>query len=425
MADTFYTPDTPIAFFSALDWIVLGVCLAATIGFVLYGNLRATKPVSDKDYILMGRRLTLPVFVATLVATWYGGIFGVTEIAFTQGILTFMTQSFFWYLAYVLFAFLIAEKVRGTSALTLPELVKNIFGSSAGKVAAVFNLFNVVPIAYAISLGHLLHVLIGVEHWQGMLIGTLFVLSYSVFGGFRAVIYSDLVQFFIMYASVLALLVFAQAQYGGLPFLTDSLPVSSFELLGDGSWKTLSEIIVWGFIALSTLVDPNFYQRCFAAESAKTAKTGILCSVAIWFVFDCCTIFGSMYAAAAMPELNPKNAYLEFALSTLPSGFRGFFVAGILATIFSTIDSYVFIAANTISYDMFGGFFRNSLHRRVLDRLSILFVGLSACALGVFFDGSVKAVWKTFGSLSAGCLLVPVVWQLLRPNSLSEKAFLI
>jgi len=374
--------------FSHIDWLVFGVCMSITLGFVIYGNLRTSTPTTDSEYILMGRRLTLPVF------------------------------------AYILFAFLIAKKVRQSSAITLPELVKQIFGPNAGKVAAVFNLFNVVPIAYAISLGHLTHVLFGLDLWQGMFLGTSFVLAYSIFGGFRAVIYSDMAQFFTMCASVFVLLYFARMEYGGFDFLRSNLPRKSLRLIGDGSWETVSQIIVWGFIALSTLVDPNFYQRCFAADSERTAKTGILLSICIWFLFDCCTIFGSMYAAAAMPDLTPESAYLEFALATLPEGFRGFFIAGILATIFSTIDSYVFIAANTISYDFFGGFFKNSFSRRWLDRLSILLVGLTACVLGLVFQGSVKAVWKTFGSLSAGCLLVPVVWQLMRPGYFSENSFL-
>ncbi len=414
-----------LSVFSNLDWVVFGACMAITLAFVVYGNLKKKIAQSDADYILMGRQLTLPIFVATLVATWYGGIFGVTEIAFEQGLLTFMTQSLFWYVAYILFAFLLAKKIRRSAAITLPELVQQIFGPKAGKVAAVFNIFNVVPIAYAISLGHLVHVVAGIEMWQGMFLGTFFVLGYSLFGGFRAVIYSDLAQFFIMCSSVFFLLFFAHHQYGGLDFLQENLPAESFSLWGDGSWHTLSQIVVWGFIALSTLVDPNFYQRCFAADSEKTAKVGILASVGIWFLFDCCTIFGSMYAAAAMPDLNPESAYLEFALKTLPAGFRGFFIAGVLATIFSTIDSYVFIASNTISYDLFGSYFKNSLSRRWLDRLSIVLVGLLACFLAMAFQGSVKAVWKTFGSLSAGCLLVPVVWQLLKPGYLSERSFLI
>ena len=65
----------------------------------------------------MGRSLTLPLFVGTLVATWYGGIFGVTEIAYKQGIFNFITQGFFWYIAYILFAFFLVERIQTYQAV--------------------------------------------------------------------------------------------------------------------------------------------------------------------------------------------------------------------------------------------------------------------------------------------------------------------
>ena len=42
------------------------------------------------DYLLAGRRLTLPAFVATLVTTWYGGILGIGEYAWRFGISTWL-----------------------------------------------------------------------------------------------------------------------------------------------------------------------------------------------------------------------------------------------------------------------------------------------------------------------------------------------
>lgn len=42
--------------------------------------------------------------VATLTASWYGGIFGVNEITFNYGIYNFVTQGVFWYAAYIIFA---------------------------------------------------------------------------------------------------------------------------------------------------------------------------------------------------------------------------------------------------------------------------------------------------------------------------------
>ena len=99
-----------VSYLSAADWWVFFGVLALTLAAALYGHYRKKRPKNKAlDYLLMGRQLTLPLFVATLVATWYGGIFGVNEITFNYGIYNFVTQGFFWYIAYLIFAFFIAR----------------------------------------------------------------------------------------------------------------------------------------------------------------------------------------------------------------------------------------------------------------------------------------------------------------------------
>ena len=101
-----------VSYLSAADWWVFGLVLALTLAAAVYGHYRKKRPKNNVlDYLLMGRQLTLPLFVATLVATWYGGIFGVNEITFNYGIYNFVTQGVFWYAAYLIFAFFIAGKV--------------------------------------------------------------------------------------------------------------------------------------------------------------------------------------------------------------------------------------------------------------------------------------------------------------------------
>ena len=59
-----------------LDWIVFTLVFLLTIYAIFYGNKKIEKDEDSLlDYLIMGRRLTLPLFVGTLVATWYGGIF--------------------------------------------------------------------------------------------------------------------------------------------------------------------------------------------------------------------------------------------------------------------------------------------------------------------------------------------------------------
>ena len=366
----------------------------------------------------MGRQLTLPLFVATLVATWYGGIFGVTQIAFEKGIFNFVTQGFFWYLTYIIFALFLVDKVRAKNSFTMPQLLEEMFGPKAGKLGAVFNFFNVVPVAYIISVGIIVRSFTELPLSYSMALGTLVVVLYSSWGGIRAVVFSDLIQFFVMCLAVFLVVVFSIYTFGGLDYLTSNLPEHHFQITGDVGW---AQTLVWGFIALSTLVDPNFYQRCFAATSTRVAKKGIFVSTFVWIGFDLCTTFGAMYARAAMPEAESAGAYVQYALNLLPNGLRGLFLAGILATVLSTLDSYLFLASTTLHFDILK---TKRLSPRLSHILSLIFVSLFGWSLAMVFEGDIRLAWKTLGSYSASCLLIPVLYGYIRPGKTSENRFL-
>ena len=368
-----------VTYFHALDWIVFGAVLVLTAATAVYGSWRLKKnkdkAPSALDYLLMGRQLTLPLFVVTLVATWYGGIFAVNEITFNYGIFNFVTQGVFWYVAYLIFAFFVAERLTRYSSYTLPDLTRQMFGPKAAKVSAVLTFCYIAPVAYVLSLGMFLHMVFGISVLAGMIWGTLFVCLYSAWGGLRSVVFSDLVQFFVMCSSVAMVVVFSVHSFGGLTFLKANLPASHFTLTGGNSWLST---LIWGFIALSTLIDPSFYQRCFAARSPGIVKKGILISTLIWFLFDFCTTAGSLYARAVLPQAQPGQAYFFYALQLLPVGLRGFFVAGILSIILSTLNSFLFIASNTLSFDLLRKRFKNVV---LSNRISIFIVGAFSIAL--------------------------------------------
>lgn len=411
-----------VSYFHAADWFVFFAVLAATAAAAVYGNRRlkkkqGEKPMSVLDYLLMGRQLTLPLFVATLVATWYGGIFGVNEITFNYGIYNFVTQGFFWYVAYLIFAFFIADKVAKYQSLTLPDLTGQMFGPKSAKVAALFTFFYITPVAYVLSLGMFLHMVFGIGILPGMALGTLFAGLYSAWGGFRSVVFSDLVQFFVMCSAVLLVVVFSVGTFGGLGFLKANLPASHFTLTGGNSWMNT---LIWGFIALSTLIDPSFYQRCFAAKSPAVVKKGVLISTCIWFCFDLCTTAGSLYARALLPQAEPGQAYFFYSIQLLPIGLRGFFVAGVLAIILSTLNSFLFIASNTLSFDLLRNRFKNIV---LSNRISIFAVGLLAIVMAHVFHGSFKEIWLVLGSYFSACLLVPILMGYLYPGRISDRLF--
>ena len=411
-----------IDFLDWSDWAVFLMVLGATLASVLYGqSLKSRKPEEGKESViellLMGRKLTLPIFVATLVATWYGGIFGVTALTFEKGIYNLLTQGIFWYGTYIIFAFFLVDKIRSRNVMTIPDLAGQIFGPGAQRITAGLNFLNLLPIAYTISLGIFLQSLLGGTLFWNSVAGVVLVTIWSLWGGFRAVVFSDVVQFFFMILSVFLVVVFAWAKFGSPMTLVEMLPPTHFDWTGG---EKLTTLLVWGFIALSTLVDPNFYQRCLAAESSKVAKKGILISTVIWFLFDCCTTLGALYARAYLPDANPQDSYLQFSIQLVPHGVRGLIIAGILAIILSTLDAYLFNAATCISYDFFN---LKERFRIFHHHLALIFVAVISVLLSVHFEGNVVEVWKTLGSFSAACLLFPLLIGQWFPGKISDKMF--
>jgi SSS family solute:Na+ symporter len=122
--------------------------------------------------------------------------------------------------------------------------------------------------------------------------------------------------------------------------------------LWDGGlgWQT---VVVWYLIALQTVVEPAFYQRVFAARDPRTARTGVLVSVGLWMVFDFLTVFSGLAARVLVPALDdPMAAYPALASLVLSPWLAAVFMVGLFATVMSTLDSYLFIAATTIGHDL-------------------------------------------------------------------------
>ncbi len=417
---------------STADWGVFAFVLLITLGAVVYGNLRQRKIETaggDErllDLLLMGRRLTLPLFTGTLVATWYGGIFSVTQYAYEDGLYSWVTQGAFWYVAYLIFAFFLVRRIRETEARTMPHLLEKMFGPLSGKLGAWLNLFNVLPVVYVISLGLFLQLLFGGSLWVCMLIGTVGVLTYSTVGGLRSVVFSDMIQFGVMCSAVLLVIVFSMKNFGGLGWLHASTSVPASHWNPFQGHYSMGTTFVWGLVALGTLVDPNFYQRCLAAKDVRTAQKGILLATLIWVGFDFCTTFGAIYARAALPDIDSKTAYLTYAVQLLPVGVRGFFLAGILATILSTLDSYLFLSGTVVAYDLAPKKWKGSVG---FHHLGTIGIALLAVAIAYFFydeeDTMLVDIWKFFGGFSTACLLFPLLMGYMLPGRLSDRNFVV
>jgi len=375
-------------------------------GFLLFVVLRLfRKPTTGAvDYIVAGRRLTLPAFTASLVTTWYGGILGVGEYTWTYGISNWLVFGVPYYLYAGIFAFFLAARARRSRVLTLPDLLENRFGRPAALAGAGILFVMTAPAAYVLMLGVLVNFATGWPLWAGVVLGTLLSISYVFRGGLRAVVATDVVQFFLMFLAFLVLVPVCVSRFGGWSFLQDGLPAEHLKWDGGLGFQAIA---VWCFIALSTLVEPAFYQRCYAARTEKTAKWGIVAAIGFWIVFDLLTTTAGLYARVLLPNLtDPVQAFPALAGLVLPSFWQGMFTVGLLATIMSTVDSYAFIGSVTLGRDLIGRW-RGVGEEACLPliRWSLVATAVVAVVLALW-AGSVIALWKTLGSIGTPMLLL-------------------
>ncbi len=366
-----------------------------------------SKSDGEDNYFVLGRAMTLPAFVASLVSTWYGGILGVGEYTYRYGISNWLVFGVPYYLAAFAFAVFLAKKARESSYYTIPDLLARRFGRNVSIAGAVVIFFMTVPGAYVLMLGILIKAIFGYSLAAGVIAGTFFSIVYVYRGGLRSVVRTDLLQFVLMYAAFFAALAYLVFHYGGISILPGMLPGGHLTWRGG---RSPQYVLVWYVIALATLVEPAFYQRCFAANSARTAKQGIIISIFFWMIFDAMTTTVGLYARALMPALDdPVLAFPALALNLLPAPLGTVFILGLLATVMSTIDSYSFLSAITLGRDIIW----RAKGRKDDDSKRSSAVALVACgAVAVFFAlklRSVVDIWHHFGSVGTPALVFPII----------------
>jgi SSS family solute:Na+ symporter len=370
----------------------------------------------------MGRKLTLPAFVMTLVSTWYGGILGVSEYSSTYGISNWVIFGLPYYVFGIVFAMLIAKKARALEVNSLPEILVSDYGKNAGRLASVWVLLLASPAPYILTLGLILNFFLGMNLVIAIITGAGFSLFYILNGGLTSVIKTDKLQFILMFAGFLVILIVLGGTYMSPIDLWHSLPETHTSLTGGQSF---AYIVVWFFIGSWTMVDPGFHQRVYATTTQGIAKRGILWAVLFWFIFDLMTTLTGLYAFSFLPsETVPSQAFLVLGNAVLPIGLQGLFYVGILATVMSTLDSNTLVSGITLGKDIlstFPSFKSHSTH--VLIKASMLIVIIIGIIMAIWMP-SVIDLWYTFGTISIPALLMPTLFSIFK-RPLTQRAVLL
>jgi SSS family solute:Na+ symporter len=403
--------------FIQLDYFVISLFFLVIIAITFYFYKKKVNKVDE--YFLSNRKVGLFLFVATNVATWYGGILGVGEFTYKFGISSWFIQGVPYYFFAFLFAIFFARKIRKTNFYTIPELINKRYGRKIAIIVSGLILILTSPAPYILMVGYLLSIIFNISHTYGIVLSSLLTVVYLYFGGYRSNVITDLFLFCIMYLGFVLMFAYSYGNLGGIEYLQSALPETHLSLTGGANWTYL---LTWFLIALWTFADPGFHQRCYSAEKPKIAFWGILISIPLWFIFDFFTNSVGLYARASVPNLT--EGFLAFPLladKLLPGGIKGIFFIALFATILSTVNSFLFISAQTYGRDIL----KLLKPEKEIDSVKHTRFGLVICAtlsviLAISFT-SIIEMWYMIGSICIPGVILLVIGAYYDKFLVSEK----
>lgn len=403
----------------ATDIIIIVVYMLAMVGVGIYAN---TKIKTKEDFVLGGRRFGTVSLVGTIMATMMGSgmVIGMISNVYKNGI----AGSIIWQyggMAIGMIAIAIcAHKIRETDSMTFAEIIGKAFGKNARVVAAIVVVLYTVGIL-AITVAGLRTVIItifgdslGMSDITLTVLATAIAIAYTFFGGFYAVVWTDVIQYFIIVAFIFILgpiLGFSEA--GGW----DNI-VTAIEAKG-GSMTT--PVFASGYVGLAiayflaTPGDPTLPQRALAARDTKSARKAFAISGAMSVVIIICLLVLGGSIAVVMPDLeNPDAAISAYVLHSFPPVVKGLTIAALLAAIMSTFDSFLVLGTTHLTYDIMGsikGEVTDKDENRV-QRIAVVVFGIATVLIAIYVSsilGTLNVIFSVLGAVTMPAL-VAALW---------------
>ena len=405
---------------STIDYVIIALYLSGMVGVGLWF---AKKHTDFDDFFLAGRSLTTPLLITTLISTYYGidVLFGDSQLGFTDGVVAWFGYARPTYAFFLIAAFLLAQRLREENFKSLPDILDKYYGKKTRYVGAVTSFIYSLPALSLYGFGMLGDVILGWKPIVGMLVLGGIALVYTLTGGFWAVVLTDSIQFVMMCVVLALAFPFAMNLIGGFDSMIDTLEPSYFNTMGDLSiWL----IIIYASTGLSILVEPTFYQRIFAAKSYKSVRNALIIGIFIWGSYDWMITILAMSAKVGVlkgllpGDVAPDAALLTIMVAALPAGALGLFIAGVLSTEMSTLDSYCLVAGGNVAYDIYKPALKPDATDTELiktTRYGILLSWFLGFAMAVSFE-QMLGLWVFLASILISSTLTPILLGIYIPN---------
>lgn len=364
--------------------MLAGADLLIFLGFLgavmAIGFIAGRKEESSEDFFLAGRSIPWwgvagSVFGTNVSANHLVGMLGVGfSIGFAQSHFELGAV-----VALLVLAYLFLPVYDRLKIFTLSEYLDRRYNQTASllySVILILLIFVQLTAAFYIGSRSLNFILretgFAPGYPGGVALLVLITATYTIFGGLKAVVYTDVLQSFLLLVAgiLVAILTFSQAEVGGfLSMLARdaALPVADQKMRmyldsdhPDLPWTgALSGLMFMHVFFWST--NQYLVQRTMAARSLTHARFGILTGGYLKLLVPFFSVAGGVAAAqlfaARLPgvAVAPDEAFPLLVKMVVPAGYGlvGIIAAGLIGAIISTIDSMMNSAATLITIDIY------------------------------------------------------------------------
>ncbi len=407
--------------------------LFSLIGLLLYFALLLFAVTKEKknenvlDYFFGGRSMPFLPLSITFIASWWGAgsALSTADLAYEDGL------GAFWYygVPVLLSTFLMilsAGGIRRVGYLTQGRMMQARYCNATAKLLSVLVLFFMIFSAASqmVGVGTFFGSYLGFSYETAVLLGTLIVLIYSMFGGFRGVVLTDIIQFVLLLISAVIVFIVGFTNAGGFDGIRHAMNAAGkpeFMSITAGASKYSMYVITFG---CAWMIQANVWQRISAARSDRDARKMAVTSFFAYIPLYLMVVLTGMAGFVLYPQL-PQGGVVTALVTDFLSPFWGALVfIGISAAIMSTMDSLLNTASMTLMLDLIPSH-QDEQKQLSRSRITTLAVTAAALLISLKIRSILQISWIASDVITTG-VFVPLVmgffWR--RGNSAGALASL-
>lgn len=384
------------------------------LGLIFIGS-RSFRIVKGLDsFFVADRKAPFLFVVGSLFATIIGGssTIGMAGLGYRQGLV-----GSWWLLVGAIGLFFLglflAEKVRGYSLYTLPEILEVQYGPEAKLFASglIVIAWTGIIAGQIVAAGKILEVILKAPPSLLMLVTAFVFILYTLLGGQHSVVRTDTIQSLIIIIAILASIPLCLSKVGGVFSLREALggDFFSFPVSQHFTWKSLATYL---FLVGSTyLVGPDIYSRLFCSKDKKIAKTATI-TVALGLIpFAFIITLIGMSARVLFPQISPEASFPTMINHIFPIGLNGLIIAALLSAMMSSADTCLLTTSTILSVDIIKPMLKPNIGDKkllLLSRIFIVLIGVFSLIIALRLKGVISSLLLGYTVYTSG-LVLPIL----------------